>query len=154
MREEIPLPEQVPNTSHIEIQNIVRYWQSLHQDDALPDRTQIDPTEFSTLLAGISLIDVVRSPLRYRFRLLGERMKIYHGRDLTGVWLDDAFPHFNETTTPADFADVAEKGVPSYRIGRPLMTYEKSFIEMERIYLPFRDGGPTVDTIMAYTIFR
>ena len=74
MREEIPLPEQVPSTSHIDIQDIVRYWQSLHQEDTLPDRTQIDPVEFFALLAGISLVDVVRSPLRYRFRLLGERM--------------------------------------------------------------------------------
>ena len=80
MRDSPPLREQVSSTSHSDIQDIVRYWQGLHRRDGLPDRTQIDPTAFFALLAGISLIDVVRSPLRFHFRLLGERMKAYHGK--------------------------------------------------------------------------
>ena len=106
------------------------------------------------LLARISLIDVVRWPLRFRFCLLGERIKAYHGNDLTACWLDEAFPHFNSTNTPADFAVVAERGVPSYRLGAPLMTCEKAFYEMRRVFLPFRNSGLSVEVILAYTIFR
>jgi len=106
------------------------------------------------LLARISLIDVVRWPLRFRFCLLGERIKAYHGNDLTACWLDEAFPHFNSTNTPADFAVVAERGVPSYRLGAPLMTYEKAFYQMRRVFLPFRNSGLSVEVILAYTIFR
>ena len=84
MRDSPSLPEQFPTTSHSDIQDIVRYWQGLHRGDELSDRRQIDPTAFLALLAGISLIDVVRSTLRFLFRLLGERMKAYHGKDLTG----------------------------------------------------------------------
>lgn len=133
---------------------MVRYWQSLHRDGELPERRDIDPVAFYDLLAGTALIDIARSPFRFRFRLLGERMQSYHGRNFTGRWLDEVFPHFNETTTPGDLTSVVEIGQPNYRIGVPLMTYEKAFFEMERIFLPFRNGGDTVDIIMAYTIFR
>jgi len=60
MRNSPPLPEQVPSTGHSDIQDIVRYWQGLHRGDELLDLTQIDPTAFFALLAGISLINVVR----------------------------------------------------------------------------------------------
>ena len=81
-------------------------------------------------------------------------MTTYHGRNFTGQWLDEIFPHFNDTTTLDDFITVAEQAVVSYRLGLPLLTYEKSFIEMERVFLPFRNGGSTVDLVLAYTIFR
>ena len=149
-----PLPESIPKESDIEIQNIVRYWLSIHRGEELPDRRQIDPAEIHSVLPGIALVDVVRSPFRFRFRLLGERMTTYHGRNFAGQWLDEIFPHFNDTTTLDDFITVAEQAVVSYRLGLPLLTYEKSFIEMERVFLPFRNGGSTVDLVLAYTIFR
>ena len=99
------------------------------------------------------MVDVVRPPIRFRFRLLGERMNTYHGRNLTGQWLDEAFPHFHETTTPEDFITVAENAILSYRHGLPLLTLDKSHIDMERVFLPFRNGGTNVGLVMAHTIF-
>ena len=149
-----PLLNSIPETCDPEIQEIVRYWLSIHENARLPDRRSIDPCAIFLLLPGITLIEISRSPCRFKFRLLGERMNIYHGQNYTGRWLDELFPHFDQTTTLADFLSVAEEGIPNYRLGLPLLTYGKSFIEMERVFLPFRDGGDSVEILMAYTIFR
>ena len=68
---------------------------------------------------------------------------LHHGSNLVGRWMDVAFPHFDKTKTKTkpDMIETIEIGQPLCRKGRPLMTYEKSFIEIERVMLPFRNGG-------------
>jgi len=41
-----------------------------------------------------------------------------------------------------------------YHKGRPLMTYMKSFVEIERVMLPFRNGGESAEMIFIYSILR
>ena len=38
--------------------------------------------------------------------------------------------------------------------GQTVMMHEKSFVEMERVFLPFRNGGPKAELVLAYTVFR
>jgi len=144
----------LPETASPEMRQILDYWRSLIDGEILPDRRDIDPVQIPKLLPGIILIDIYRDPYRFRFRLIGDRMVSYHGRNLAGIWMDEAFPHFNETATPANIIDIAENRVINYRRGPPLMTYEKSFIEMERIFLPCRNGGDLVELLLTYTICR
>ncbi len=66
---------------------------------------------------------------------------LHRGSNLVGQWMDVAFPHFDKIKTKTDMIETIETGQPLYRKGRPLMTYEKSFIEIERVMLPFRNGG-------------
>ena len=49
---------------------------------------------------------------------------------------------------------MAESQTPNYREGKPLMPYEKSFVEIERIMLPFRNGGAEIGLILIFSIFR
>ena len=100
------------------------------------------------------MIDVERAPYRFRLRLLGERMNRYHGRSYKGCYLDEAFDHFHATATRADLQSVTERHGISYRRGQPLMMHEKSFVEMERVFLLFRNGGPKAELVLAYTVFR
>ena len=50
--------------------------------------------------------------------------------------MDGAFPHFNETATRGNIIGVAKNHMISYRNGPPLMTYQKTFVEIERIFYP------------------
>ena len=68
--------------------------------------------------------------------------------------MDDVFPHFPGTRTELDLIATAESQAPVYRRGKPLMTYEKSFVEIERIMLPFRNGGAEIGLILIFSIFR
>lgn len=136
------------------ITEITSYWSSLSDDARLPDRTQLDPAQFPEHLPGVALMDVSHNPWRFRFRLLGEEIVLHHGSNLTGEWMHVAFPHFDKTKTKADMIETVETGQPVYRKGRPLMTYEKSFVEIERVMLPFRNGGESAEMIFIYSILR
>ena len=126
----------------------------LLKDDVLPDRRDLDPVQIPKLLPSIILIDTHRDHYRFRFRLIGERMVAYYGQNLAGFWMDEAFPHLNETATRGDIIGVVENHVINYCNGPPLMTYQKTFIEMERIFLPCRNGGDLVELLLTFTICR
>ena len=123
------------------IDEIVAYWRSLNHASVLPDRQEIDLTQFPRHLSGISLLDVERNPWRFRFRLLGDDLVDHHSANLTGRWMDDVFPHFQGTRTELDLIATAERQALVYRRGKPLLTYQKAFVEIERILLPFNNGG-------------
>mgnify|MGYP004059090217 CR=1 FL=1 len=53
-----------------------------------------------------------------------------------------------------DLIPMAESQTPNYREGKPLMPYEKSFIEIERILLPSSNGGAQIELILIFSIFR
>ena len=66
--------------------------------------------------------------------------------------MDEAFPYYNNAATPGNMIDVTENHVMNYHFGPPLMTYEKNFIDMERIFLPCRNGGDKVELLLTFTI--
>jgi hypothetical protein len=142
----------LPEPASPEMSEIVEYWRSLCRGEFLPDRRDIDPTKIPRLLSGIILIDIFHDPYRFKFRLIGEVMVAYQGRNLTGFWIDEAFPHYNSTAIPGNIIDVAKNHVMNYHFGPPLMTYEKNFIDMERIFLPCRNGGDKVELLLTFTI--
>ncbi|MEC7574426.1 MAG: hypothetical protein VX973_06000 [Pseudomonadota bacterium] len=47
-----------------------------------------------------------------------------------------------------------KKHMISYRNGPPLMTYQKTFVEIERIFLSCRNGGDLVELLLTFTICR
>ena len=49
----------------------------------------VKPAEISRLLPHISLIDVVREPVRFVFRLAGTRVREVYDREVTGLDLTD-----------------------------------------------------------------
>ena len=81
-------------------------------------------------------------------------MNRYHAKSYKGRYLDEVFDHFHATAMRADLQSVTERHGISYRRGQPLMMHEKSFVEMERVFLLFRNGGPKAELVLAYTVFR
>ena len=143
----------IPADADETVVEIVRHWRILRDSSQLPDRLQIDPLDFPRLLPGIALFDVDR-PYRFRLRLLGERMNRCHAKSYKGRYLNEAFDHFHATAMRADLESVMERHGISYRRGQPPMMHEKSFVEMERIFLLFQNGGPKAELVLAYTVFR
>ncbi len=48
---------------------------------------------------------------------------------------------------------VVETKQPDWRRGRPRISWEKDYIEIERIYLPLASDGNLVDMVLAMTVF-
>jgi hypothetical protein len=141
---------------HPDIQEIYRYWLGIHPDNGLPGRRQFDPVDLRQYLPRLWLLEVQRTPFRLRYRLAGTRICELAGRELTGLWLDEAHPFVAENPDYLDrLRRVADTGEPSWRRGKPkLFLAEKAdFTEIENIFLPLAADGRTVDMVLAYTVF-
>lgn len=137
---------------HPRLRRFHDYWLSLHpQGGGLPGRQHLEPTQIPDCLPTLWLLEVHREPLRFRYRLVGTRIVELSGRELTGLWLDEAHP--GAVALSDTLVTVAERAIPDWRRGKPrLFLAHKDFIEIERLMLPLAKDGRTVDMIVACTV--
>ena len=147
------LPCNVPDDWHARIQQIVAYWQSIHPQQGLPGRQHFDPVDIPDILANIRLLDVHRDPLRFKTRLMGTVLRDFFGQEQTGRWMDDCFADFHRSKMYKDLCEMIETRQPQWRRGQPTLAYEKNFVTVERVYLPFASDGATVDMIVTCMLF-
>jgi hypothetical protein len=133
-----------------------QYWLSKCAADQLPARNRIDPVEIPRLLSGIWLLDVSRSPFRFKYRLVGTAIVDAMGFDLTGRWLDEAHPHVRDSPDFfARYERVAEKKIASRRRGQTFLWAHVDYRTVENIVMPLASDGSQVDIILIYTaLFR
>ncbi len=136
------------------IDRAYRYWLSICPRDRLPGRQHLDPLAIPRdLLPGIWLLDVQHEPFRLRYRLVGTAIVAAIGRDVTGMWLDDAHPH---VLKQADFFERYRRVVatqqPSRRRGPARLWTHRDYACVENILLPFARDGRTVDLLIVYTV--
>src|SRR5262249_29214633 len=60
------------------------YWESKRPGRRMPARRDIDPAEMLDLLPNVMLVDVVREPLDFRYRLIGTAIVAHMRHDYTG----------------------------------------------------------------------
>lgn len=65
------------------------YWQQKRGDRGLPSRADLDPAEFRYALGNVSLVDVLRDPLRFRIRVVASNVEARFDRALTGTYVHD-----------------------------------------------------------------
>lgn len=88
------------------LRGLVDYWAAKSAGRCCPARADLDPLDLKPLLGFLLMVDVVRTEktqdggsvaYRLRYRLFGTEFVFYHGRDLTGRWLDEiANPVFRD----------------------------------------------------------
>lgn len=130
------------------------YWRSVHPKAGLPGRQHIDPLDIPELLPGLWLLDIQPRPFRLRYRLVGTGIVQAYGREVTGLWLDEAHPQLVEDSAYlARYRAVAGGGAPSWRRGPPRFAECPAYLEVENIILPLAADGQNVDMLMAHSVF-
>jgi len=136
-----------PTIVNSDLQALYAYWDGKRGDRFAPMRAEIDPTEIPHLLPIMAISQVLESPRRYVFRLVGTRLQAMLGRDLTGRWLDEvAYPDALEAAR-REFDYVVDAGEPlcSFWRGPWLGREHWSF---ERLLLPLSEDGRHVDRVI------
>ncbi len=64
-------------------------WLRLRRDAPCPRRADFDPLLFRGVLGMLSLLDVYRDPMRFRYRIHGTETARWVGYDLTGKYVDE-----------------------------------------------------------------
>ena len=145
----------VPPTGHPKVRALYDYWRAIRPPEGnLPGRQHFDPADIPFLPPLVWLVDVHRSPLRFKHRLVGSEQVRVMERDVTGMWLDEAHPLFLGSRGYPQFVAVAERGEIGYRRGKPLFHLRKEYLSMERLLLPLAHDGKLVDMLLAITVYH
>ncbi|HUT50416.1 MAG TPA: PAS domain-containing protein [Alphaproteobacteria bacterium] len=105
-----------------------------------PPRSALDPLEITQLLPHIVVVDVMREPARFRYRLIGTVLTGLAGRDATGRFLNRAlYGRFLEAMI-WPYQKVVETGAPVATLSGILFT-ERDWHCIENMFVPFGEGG-------------
>jgi hypothetical protein len=129
------------------------YWRRIAPPGRLPGRQHVWPGDMVPYLPHVWLLDVVREPLRFRYRLIGTAEVRVLGTDLTGRWLDEVH---GETWDDPSVRDrlrfMAETGRPTWSRSPVLWGPDRSHQIIENCLLPLAADGHTVDMILACSV--
>ena len=129
------------------------YWLSIKPADGLPGRQHFDPLHIPFLMPRVWMLDVLREPLRYRYRLAGTKEVETLQREVTGQMFTDVHPHL------AEGSEVFERlnrtglfGAATYRKGAVVAVHDKKHQTVENCIVPLARDGKTVDILVACSV--
>src|SRR5215831_9770505 len=71
-----------------DLNEIYEYWLAKCGQRRMPSRPDIDPTQIPKLLKNVMLVDVLREPIRFQYRLIGTSVVDATGENRTGKDFD------------------------------------------------------------------
>ena len=117
----------------------------------MPARSSLRPADFPRLLPYVSLIEVERQPLRFRFRLAGTRLRDLYDREVTGLYLDEIDWGGQSEYWRAAHHRVAETGRPAQGVVRGLRAVKDHLVHFWlRLPLSTASGRPGI--ILGYDV--
>lgn len=138
---------------HKELQEILAYWLKKKGNRFAPSRSDIDPAEITHLLPYVGLVDVLRNPLRFRYRLAGTQIVESYGYELTGHYLDEADLNGHLGAIVTEYTKVAEQG-EAVCATWDYTRKDGRHIRYERLALPLSSDGRIVDMLFGGCVFE
>jgi hypothetical protein len=127
------------------------YWLAKKGERRFPARGDIDPLDFPYVLGHVMLLDVLRHPLRFKYRVHGTEMVRRAGYDLTGKFLDDL-----PITEYRQYVQERCEGLVRNR--EPLLVHHNRTLDgrprhYEALWLPFSDDGENVNMLLCALVY-
>ena len=123
------------------------YWTTLRGGRAMPARGDLELDQMVRILPNLILIDILREPLDFRYRLIGTRIEEFMAEPYTGHCLSE-IPH---QAPPNQIWNNCEKavasGAPVYD-DAPYVGPKKDFVTPEALLLPLSPDGEAVNMLM------
>lgn len=141
---------------HPQVRALLYYWmRGCSNDGRLPGRQQIDRTELADQLPHMWMLDVERTPWRFRYRMAGAEFAASIGRTVGQDWYDELRP-LAWAANRTRLITTARDGMPTWRRG-PMPVEDdvydvNGWREVENLMLPLATDGITVDTILGITL--
>lgn len=151
---ELPLDE----IEDARLRELVAYWEGKRSGRTMPARRDIEPADFRELMGRILLLDVLRDPLRFRFRLVGTLLVEAIGFDPTGRMTTEAGPRDYLEEVEAHYRLAVARRAPVYHriifdwVSTELGMAETLQRDYVRLLLPLAEDGETVDMILAASV--
>ncbi|MDO8420837.1 MAG: PAS domain-containing protein [Parvibaculum sp.] len=123
---------------------LLAYWQSKCRQELLPGRKDIDPIEIPRLMSDVVIVDVLRDPLDFRYRLVGTHVVAMIGSERTGKRMREVF-----TPEAISESEILIERLISTRapvaFTQRFYWIGKEFLEFSTLILPLASDGTNVD---------
>ncbi|MDM7945058.1 MAG: PAS domain-containing protein [Oceanibaculum nanhaiense] len=136
---------------HEELAALHRFWLALSKDGRLPARHDFLAEHLAPWIGHISLLEVERDPLRFRFLVHGGHFTLLTGSNLTGRYLEDGLSTRYRDIVLDSYREVVET---RQVVHQHYTDDTQPWRELDRLLLPLADDGVTVDRVMVglYTL--
>lgn len=114
------------------------------EEERLPRRGDVNPAEIPRLLPHIALLDILRDPLDYRYRLIGTRLVEMMGGERTGKRMREVMNPPAIEGTVMLMTRLIETREPLAFSGR-LFWLQKEYLGFHALVLPLSSGGEEID---------
>ena len=136
------------------VHQALTYWESKLDGRQMPARRDFDPVfEIPHLLPWVILVDVLRDPLDFRYRLIGTGIAAQAHRDHTGC-------RFSELTRVGPGSVVWKDRLAVIDTRMPKMTApayigrDKLIQSVSGVHLPLSDDGEMVNMIFTFVSYQ
>lgn len=136
------------------VREALSYWESKLRGRRMPARRDFDPVlEIPRLLPWVILVDVLRDPLDFRYRVIGTGITARSSRDHTGCRLSELNRVGPDSIVWTDRRTVVETGAP--KLTAPsYIGGDKTVQAVSGIHLPVSTDGDTVDQIFTFVCYH
>jgi hypothetical protein len=122
------------------------YWNEKRGQRLMPARADLDPMEIIPLLPHVILLDVLRDPLDFRYRLIGTLVEDHMSAPYTGRRFSEFESQRKGSRIWACSERVLEEKQP-VRTDIPYIGPKSDFTTIEDVMMPLSSDGETVDLI-------
>ena len=129
------------------LKRLYQDWQVRRRGRRMPARADFDILDLAYMLGDLNLLDVLRDPLRFRFRVHGTNATKRLGFDLTGRMVDDYPDPAYRDFANFHYRSIVEGRAPRRMLRDPFVTRDH-IIRWEGLILPLAADGETVDMLM------
>ena len=123
-------------------------WQQRRGGRSLPARADFDVLDLEYVMGDLNLLDVLRDPLRFRFRVHATNATLRLGYDLTGKMVDEYPGPAYRALVQEHYSAVVASRAPHRVLYDPFETAAR-VLRWEGLILPLGADGETVDMLMA-----
>lgn len=128
------------------IANARAYWEKIRGDRSMPTRASLDPIDIPPLLPFVMLVDVLRNPLDFRFRLIGTEVSLIISGNYRGVRFSD-LPHMAPGNKVwSEYEEVVTTRKPLFS-AVDYVGSNRYVRGIQHCLMPFSADGETVDLI-------
>ena len=123
------------------------YWERKRSGHPMPGRQDIDPVEMQDFLPRIALLDIVRQPVRFRYRVCGTGVCHVHHCDTTGLWVDGLEPDPYGSMMHEQYFDVVRSRRPAMHLN--VLSSHDCYRAYTHLLMPLGRDRKSVDMILS-----
>jgi hypothetical protein len=131
------------------LQRLYLDWDSRRCGREFPSRADFDPCDLTYVLGNLSLLDVLRNPVRFRYRLHASKTATRIGVDLTGKFVDQIPDRAHAKLANEHCLEVLDSRTPVVKWRHHQATDHRVW-NSEILVLPLSNTGSDIDMLMNY----